>query len=52
MANWAIYWLNQAKGDLSNRKNAGTVDDYDWACFAAQQSAEWAVKGLRLSKRF
>jgi HEPN domain-containing protein len=42
--------LNQAEGDLSHSKNARTAGDYDWACFAAQQAAEKAVKGLILSK--
>ena len=50
MANRAIDWLNQAEGDLNHSKNARKAGDYDWACFAAQQAAEKAVKGLMLSK--
>jgi HEPN domain-containing protein len=46
MGNRAIDWLNQAEGDLQHAKNAEKDGDYDWACFAAQQSAEKAVKGL------
>ena len=50
MANRAIDWLSQAEGDLRHSKNARMAGDYDWACFAAQQAAEKAVKGLILLK--
>jgi HEPN domain-containing protein len=50
VANRAKDWLKQAEGDLQHSKNAKKAGDYDWACFAAQQSAEKAVKGLILSK--
>lgn len=39
-------WLNQAKRDLRHAKNAHDDKDYEWACFAAQQAAEKAVKAL------
>lgn len=36
---WAAYTLNSARRDLE-------AGDYAWACFKAQQSAEYALKGL------
>jgi HEPN domain-containing protein len=51
MGNRAVDWLNQAEGDLRHAVNARKDGDYDWSCFAAQQTAEKAVKGLILSKR-
>jgi HEPN domain-containing protein len=50
MGNRAKDWLKQAEGDLQHSRNALGSGDYDWACFAAQQSAEKAVKGLILAK--
>ncbi len=50
MANRAGDWLKQAEGDLGHSRNAEKAGDYDWACFAAQQSAEKAVKGLMLAR--
>jgi HEPN domain-containing protein len=50
MGNRAVDWLNQAEGDLRHAVNARKDGDYDWSCFAAQQTAEKAVKGLILSK--
>lgn len=50
VANRAKDWLKQAEGDLQHSRNAKKAGDYDWACFAAQQSAEKAVKGLILAK--
>ena len=50
MGNRAKDWLSQAEGDLQHSKNARKAGDYDWGCFAAQQAAEKAVKGLILSK--
>jgi HEPN domain-containing protein len=50
MANRASDWLNQAEGDLQHAVNALKSADYDWSCFAAQQAAEKAVRGLILSK--
>jgi len=48
MSNRAGDWLSQAKHDLQHAKNAAEAQDHDWACFAAQQAAEKAVKGLFL----
>lgn len=39
-------WLKQAKRDLNHARNAFEDGEYEWACFAAQQSAEKAVKAL------
>ena len=50
MGNRANDWLSQAEGDLNHAANARKDADYDWSCFAAQQSAEKAVKGLILAK--
>lgn len=44
--NRARDWLEQAKSDLKHAKNSLQMGDYAWACFAAQQSAEKAVKAL------
>jgi HEPN domain-containing protein len=42
-------WLNQAERDL--RQAEASLRDWfnEWACFASQQAAEKAVKGLILS---
>lgn len=39
-------WLRQADRDLAHARRALEAGDYEWACFAAQQAAEKAVKGL------
>lgn len=39
-------WLRQARRDLRHAENALRDGDYEWACFAAQQAAEKAVKAL------
>jgi HEPN domain-containing protein len=39
-------WLRQAQRDSSHAQHALEDGDYDWACFAAQQAAEKAVKAL------
>ncbi len=41
-------WLRQAKRDLEHAKRSLGSGDYEWACFAAQQSAEKGVKALFL----
>jgi HEPN domain-containing protein len=41
-------WLRQATRDLAHARRALEAGDYEWACFAAQQSAEKAVKSLFL----
>ena len=39
-------WMKQAKHDLQHARNSLENQDYEWCCFAAQQSAEKAVKSL------
>ena len=41
-------WLDQAKGDLGHAERSLGMGDYAWACFAAQQAAEAAVKALHM----
>ncbi len=46
MVSRASDWLRQALKDLEHAKKSITLGDYEWACFAAQQAAEKAVKAL------
>lgn len=39
-------WLKQAGRDLAHAEHSRDFGDFDWACFAAQQAAEKAVKAL------
>jgi HEPN domain-containing protein len=39
-------WLKQAERDLDQARLSLREGFYEWACFAAQQSAEKAVKAL------
>jgi len=48
MSNRARDWLAQAAHDLQHAQHALEDADYDWACFAAHQAAEKAVKALFL----
>jgi HEPN domain-containing protein len=48
MANRAVDWLAQAEADLQHARHAREAGDHEWACFAAQQSAEKAVKAVFL----
>lgn len=50
MPNRSGDWLKQAERDLQQAKSSRSEGRHEWACFAAQQSAEKAVKGLHLSK--
>jgi HEPN domain-containing protein len=42
-------WLKQAKRDLEQAQDSQNSERHEWACFAAQQAAEKAVKALHLS---
>ncbi|MGD0899911.1 MAG: HEPN domain-containing protein [Thermoguttaceae bacterium] len=42
-------WLAQAQRDLEQAMASCNEGRHEWACFAAQQSAEKAVKALHLS---
>jgi len=48
MANRAVDWFAQAEHDLRLAAIAQDAGSHEWACFAAQQAAEKAVKGLHL----
>ena len=39
-------WLEQAKRNFQHARDSLEIQSYEWSCFAAQQSAEKAVKAL------
>lgn len=39
-------WLRQARRDLGHVTHSIDAADYEWACFAAQQTAEKAIKAV------
>lgn len=43
-------WLKQAERDLEQARASMRDGRHEWACFAAQQAAEKAAKGLHLAK--
>ena len=49
MANRAKDWFAQAERDLEQADASRAEERHEWACFAAQQSAEKAVKSLHLA---
>lgn len=48
MANRARDWIAQAEKDLALAVVAQSSGSHEWACFAAQQAGEKAVKALHL----
>jgi HEPN domain-containing protein len=42
-------WFAQAERDLEHARSSQKEERHEWACFAAQQSAEKAIKALHLS---
>lgn len=48
MTNRAQDWFNQAQRDLLHAEDSRYSGHHEWACFAAQQAAEKAVKALHL----
>ena len=50
MANRSGDWLAQAVRDLDQARDSQGARRHEWACFAAQQSAEKAVKALHLHR--
>jgi len=44
-------WFAQAEHDLAHARAAAGEGRFDWACFAAHQAAEKAVKALHLHHR-
>ena len=48
MSNRSRDWFSQAERDLEQARASRAENRHEWACFAAQQSAEKAVKALHL----
>lgn len=48
MPNRSQDWLQQAKRDMEQAKASQSDERHEWACFAAHQAAEKAVKALHL----
>ncbi len=46
MPNRSADWLRQAERDVAHAQHALDDGDFEWACFAAQQAAEKAVKAV------
>jgi HEPN domain-containing protein len=49
MPNRSLDWFRQAQRDLEQAEASLLDDRHEWACFAAHQAAEKAVKALHLS---
>jgi len=43
-------WFSQAERDLRHAESSRNAEEHEWACFAAHQAAEKAVKALHLSR--
>lgn len=50
MASRAKDWMRQALKDLSHAEMSLKNNDFEWACFVAQQASEKAVKALYESR--
>jgi HEPN domain-containing protein len=48
--NRAADWMRQAERDLQHARNAIADQDFEWACFAAQQAAEKGLKSAFQSR--
>src|SRR3989338_1563055 len=48
MAARAGDWFKQAQRDLEQAEDSSRAERHEWACFAAHQAAEKAVKALHL----
>jgi HEPN domain-containing protein len=48
MANRWKDWWSQAERDLEHARESAAAERHEWACFAAHQAAEKAVKALHL----
>lgn len=46
MANRWADWFRQAESDLTHARQSLEVGHHEWACFAAQQAAEKALKAV------
>ncbi|MEM1748614.1 MAG: HEPN domain-containing protein [Sulfolobales archaeon] len=43
-----LNWLAEARADLRHAETSVNIGDYNWACFAAHQAVEKALKALTL----
>jgi HEPN domain-containing protein len=50
MTNRSRDWFAQAERDLEQARDSRQAERHEWACFAAQQAGEKAVKALHLSQ--
>ena len=50
MGNRHLDWLRQSEADLASARTLLAGGHFEWACFAAQQAAEKAVKALYLKR--
>lgn len=50
MPNRSRDWFAQAVRDLEQAESSKRESRHEWACFAAEQAAEKAVKALHLAK--
>lgn len=50
MSGRASDWFGQAESDLATARSLRDAGHHEWACFAAQQAAEKAVKALILTR--
>ena len=50
MPNRAGDWFSQALRDLEQARDSKQAGRHEWACFAAHQAAEKAVKALHLHR--
>ena len=50
MPNRAGDWISQALRDLEQARDSKQAGRHEWACFAAHQAAEKAVKALHLHR--
>jgi len=48
MSNRSLDWLKQGIRDLEQAKGSRRAGRHEWACFAAHQAAEKAVKALHI----
>ena len=48
MVSRARDWFRQAERDLEQAEDSRRAERHEWACFAAQQAAEKALKALHL----
>jgi len=48
--NRARDWFEQGRYDLQHARNSVAAGDFSWACYAAQQAAEKAVKAVYLTR--